>query len=92
MGLLARLRNMSRQASSLLCTSVVIWTCLPAALLGACCTSVNTPLDPETDGAILCSIPSSLYHLCREAVRAFLGMAVRAADNFSCCLGGRRSR
>ena len=36
MGLLARLRTTSRQASRSLCTSAVSWTCLPVALLRAC--------------------------------------------------------
>ena len=90
-GLLARLRTNSRQASSLLCTSVVSWTCLPADLLMACCTHVTMPLDPETTGVMLRIIPRSLRHLRREVVQSLLGMAASEATTFSCYLGKRRS-
>ena len=91
-GLLARMRTNSRQASSSLFTSSVSWKCLPAAILRACCTRVNIHLNPETAGLMLCSSPRSLRHLCREVVRAFLGMAASASATLSCRIGGRCSR
>ena len=87
-GLISRLRNNSHQASNSSCTSVVSWTCLPAALLRSCCTRVNMPLDLVTAGVILRSSPRSLIHLRKGAVRTFLGMAASVAANFSCRLGG----
>ena len=86
---MARLRTSLFQASRSLCTSAVSWTCIPVALLRACCTRVNMLLDPATAGMMLQSIPRSLRHLCREVDCAFLGMPVSAAATFSCCIGGR---
>ena len=91
-GLLARLRTNSRQASSSSCISVVSWMCRPAALLRACYTRVNIPLDTATAGMMFHISLRSFHHLHREVVRAFLGMATSAAATFSCCLGERRSR
>ena len=87
-GLLARLLTNLYQALSSSCTSVVSWTCLPAAILRVCCTRVNMPLDPETAGVMLCRIPRSLRHSRNEVVRNFLGMSESAAATFSCRLGG----
>ena len=92
MGLLVRLWTNSRQALSSYCTSVVSWTCLPAAILRSCCTLVNMTLDPAKAGVMLHKIPRSLRHLRREVVQTFPGMTASAAATFSCCLGGRRSR
>ena len=69
---LSRLRTSSRQASSSLFTSTVNWTCLPVALLWACFTRVNMPLDPETAGVMLLSRPRGLHHLRSEVECDFL--------------------
>ena len=90
--LLARLWTHSRQVSSSFCTSIVILPCLPTALLIACCTRVNMPLDPETDKLMLSRISKRLCHLRREVVRALLGMAASAAASFYFSLGERQSR
>ena len=50
------------------------------------------PLNLATAGVMLCNIPRSLRHLCREVVRAFLGKSTNATTTFSYSLGGRRSR
>ena len=65
---------------------------LPVALLRACCTRVNMPLDLETAEVMLRSSPRSLRHLCSEVECVFLGMAASTAATFYCCLGGKRSR
>ena len=64
-GLLDRLRTNSRQVLSSSFTSVVIWTCLPAALLRAFFTHVNIPIDPATSLVMMCSSPRSLRHFRR---------------------------
>ena len=92
MGLLARLRTNSRQASSLSCTSVVSWTYRPDTLSRACYTCMNTLLDPETAGVMKCIRSRKLRHLLSEVVRASQGMSSRAAATLSCCVGGMRSR
>ena len=92
MGFLARLQTNLRQASSSSCKYSVSWTCLPVAILRACFTCVNMPLNTAMDGVMLHRIPRSLHHLSREVVRAFLGMAASAAATLSCRLGGRRSK
>ena len=89
---MVRLRTNSRQASSLLCTSVVSWTCRPGTFLRACCNRVNMPLDPATATVMLYSSPRSLHYFFREVGCASRGMAASAAAAFSCHLGGRRSR
>ena len=89
---MARLRTSLRQSSNSLCTSAVSWACLHVALLRACCTRVNMPLDPVTAGVILRNSPRSMHHLCSEVECVFLGMAASTAATFYCRLGGRRSR
>ena len=89
---MARLRTNSHQAYRSSCTSIVSWTCRPAARLRACYTRVNKLLDTATSWVILCSSPRRLRHLLREVVRASRGMAVRAAATLSRRVGRRRSR
>ena len=87
-----RLKTIFHQYSSLLCTSAVRWTYLPAALLRACCTISNMPLDTATSRVMLRSIPRSLRHLRSDLVWAVLGMSVSAASTLACRLGRRHSR
>ena len=89
---MARLQTSLRQASRLLFTSAVRWTCCLAAFLRECCTRVNMPLDPETAGVMLPSIPRSLCPLLSDVVCAVLGVAASVASTFSCGLGGSCSK
>ena len=90
-GILAKLLTRSRHASSLLCTSVVSWTCLPSDLFGEFCNLVKITLGPATSRLMLRIIPRRLRHLRSDMVWAVLGMACSADSNLACPLVRRRS-
>ena len=74
---LYRLANRRPHMCSFSCTSKVICTRLPLAVVRACYNLVNMHFDPSTTGVMLWRIPRRRRHFCNEYLYKDDGMDLR---------------